>query len=106
MELLEPEYKVLPRKQVQSPFPLLPLECYLSVLTPFFLQICKSSFILISLKAKFYHRVNSDPNQNVAWITLNTKEGRICGPVCCDSYISVQPEKEFLNRRKRKVVLC
>lgn len=41
VELLEPEYKVLPRKQVQSPFPLLSLQCYLSVLTPFFLQICR-----------------------------------------------------------------
>lgn len=71
-----------------------------------FLTDLQSSFILISIEAKFYHRVNSDPYQNVVWVTLDTKEGRICGPVCCDSYMSVQPEKEFLNRRKRKVVLC
>lgn len=47
--------------------------------------------------------MNSDPYQNVVWKTPQKLESVDLFAVIV---ISVQPEKEFLNRRKRKVVLC
>lgn len=105
VEQLEPAYRVLPRKQVQPPFPLLLFKslCCLDLFFPaqifFFNLIWPWSWISLAL-------LNSDPCQKMVCAMLNAQGGRVRGSFCCRySHVSVQPEKEFLNARERKIVL-
>lgn len=102
VEQLEPASRVLPRKQVRLPFPLLPLRsfCPEDLFPPS--QIQFSIFFF-----KFAQKLNcialwySVPCHNMVCVILDSKDSRIGGPMCCCySLVSVQPE--FLKREKKQ----